>query len=194
VIFFTFFTLFSLLIKAKRRLNALYSGMKHNRKLSSNVWYWVSTEVNSGEPLFQLPWAKALLFRALRETKRLFPFEMRGLTLDGATVSFHIKPENGFDLPVIMQLVKQTFSLRFNILTGRKGHVWGERYESEILDGEPPAEAGEVDWMALGAEAGKAAAAALIYALTWDSLRLPGITLSARSERENPPGAASSPG
>jgi hypothetical protein len=66
-------------------------------------------------------------------------------------LTFYIKPEDGFKLPLIMQLLKQTFSLRFNIIVGRKGHVWGERYESEILDGEPPEWAEEANWAAKSA-------------------------------------------
>ncbi|MDR0637445.1 MAG: hypothetical protein LBG27_00845 [Spirochaetaceae bacterium] len=42
--------------------------------------------------------------------------------------------------------MKQTFFLRFNIIVGRMGHVWGERYESDILWGGPPEGAEAVDW------------------------------------------------
>jgi hypothetical protein len=31
--------------------------------------------------------------------------------------------------------------VRFNRDHGREGHVWGNRYKSEILDGEPPPDA-----------------------------------------------------
>jgi hypothetical protein len=65
--------------------------------------------------------------------------------LRGARLSFYIKPADGFKLPKIMQWIKQTFSVRFNIVTWRTGHVWGDRYRSEILVGEPPPGAGEVD-------------------------------------------------
>ncbi|MDR0637880.1 MAG: hypothetical protein LBG27_03085 [Spirochaetaceae bacterium] len=70
------------------------------------------------------------IFRILRETKGLYSFEMRGLRLEGARLTFYIKPEDGFMLPLIMQLLKQTFSLRFNIIVGRKGHVFFWRGEA----------------------------------------------------------------
>jgi hypothetical protein len=41
-------------------------------------------------------------------------------------------------LPKIMQRMKQTFAQRYNALTGRIGHIWGDRYWSLILEGEPP--------------------------------------------------------
>jgi hypothetical protein len=39
----------------------------------------------------------------LAETKGRFRFEMRGLKIEGCVFSFYIKPEDGFELPKIMQ-------------------------------------------------------------------------------------------
>jgi hypothetical protein len=44
-----------------------------------------------------------------------------------------------------MQWVKRTFAVRFNRRTKRTGHVWGDRYWSRVLEGEPPEWAAEVD-------------------------------------------------
>jgi hypothetical protein len=162
--------------------------------LAEHVWYKVGTEVNIGEPLFKLPWAKVLLHRVLRETKKCYPFEMRGLRLEGARLTFCIKPDDGFKLPLIMQLLKQTFSLRFNIIVGRKGHVWGERYESEILDGGPPEDAEEADWAAIDKSANTPVAGAAAYILSWDSLRSPGMTITARFSAHNAAKPVSPPG
>ncbi|MDR0637446.1 MAG: hypothetical protein LBG27_00850 [Spirochaetaceae bacterium] len=38
----------------------------------------------------------------LRETKARYGFDMRGLRLEGARLTFYIKPEDGFMLPLIM--------------------------------------------------------------------------------------------
>jgi hypothetical protein len=40
-----------------------------------------------------------------------------------------------------MKWLKQVFAQRFNGMDGRVGHIWGDRYWSEILEGEPPEEA-----------------------------------------------------
>ncbi|MDR0388326.1 MAG: hypothetical protein LBH57_09865, partial [Treponema sp.] len=45
--------------------------------------------------------------------------------------------------------LKQTFAVRFNLCAGRTGYVWGDRYWSQVLEGEPPEWAGEVDWEAI---------------------------------------------
>ncbi|MDR0638541.1 MAG: hypothetical protein LBG27_06535, partial [Spirochaetaceae bacterium] len=82
--------------------------MRENRELAENMWYEVRAAVNIEEPLFKLPMAVVLLHRVLREIKKRYPFEMRGLKLEGAWLTFYIKPDDGFMLPLIMQLLKQT--------------------------------------------------------------------------------------
>jgi hypothetical protein len=168
--------------------------MKTNRELAEYVWYAVRTEINVGEPLFRLWWAVALLYAALRATKGRYAFEMRGLKIEGSWLSFYIRPADGFELPKIMQWLKQTFSLWFNLRTGRKGHTWGERYESEILFGEPPEGAEEVDWTVVNAEANTPVPDHMTYTLTWGSLRSPGMTLNTRVSRKKPPKSVPPPG
>ena len=58
------------------------------------------------------------------------------------------------ELPVIMQWLKQTFAQRYNALTGRTGHIWGDRYWPEILEGDPPAAVGAEAALGAGIEIG----------------------------------------
>jgi hypothetical protein len=128
--------------------------MRKDRILAQDAWYEVRTAINNREKLFlEQRRAKAILFRVLFEAEDLFAFEMRGLALNRARMSFFIKPKDGFQLPEIMQWIKQTFAVRFNKRDGRSGHIWGDRYWSMILEGEPPEGAGKVDWEAVEAEA-----------------------------------------
>jgi hypothetical protein len=85
--------------------------------------------------LLQLP---AIFLRVFRETRDLFSFEIRGFALEDEWLSFYIKPADGFQLPRIMQWMKQTFAARFNVWAGRTGHIWGDRYWSRVVEGEPP--------------------------------------------------------
>jgi hypothetical protein len=128
--------------------------MRKQRILAQGAWYKVRTVINDGEPLFrEQQRTEALLFRLLFEARKMFTFEMRGLALEGARLSFYIKPADGFQLPKIIQWLKQTFTVRYNLRAGRTGHRWGDRYWSEVLEGEPPEGAGKVDWDAMEAEA-----------------------------------------
>jgi REP element-mobilizing transposase RayT len=93
--------------------------MRQKRKLAEHVWYHVRTAINNREPVFQLLEAVVLFYRVLIEAKVRFPFEMCGLTIGNEWLSFYIKPADGYELPKIMQWMKQTFSCRFNVRTGR---------------------------------------------------------------------------
>jgi REP element-mobilizing transposase RayT len=106
--------------------------------LKQGVWYEIRTRVNNREPLFRGGRALALFDRVFRETAHRFVFAVRGLSLAGDQLAFYIKPADGFELPAIMKWLKQTFAIRYNRDNGRTGHLWGDRYRSRILEGEPP--------------------------------------------------------
>jgi REP element-mobilizing transposase RayT len=112
--------------------------MRANRVLVAKGWYWVSADVNNREGVFRLSREVRRLRTVLREARKIYEFEVRGLRVEDDRVSFYINAADGFQLPDIMQWIKQTFSVRFNLECGRIGHVWGERYWSVALGREPP--------------------------------------------------------
>jgi hypothetical protein len=120
--------------------------MRIKRILARGVWYEVRTAVNNRETLFRLGQAAAIFLRVFRETRDLFAFEIRGFALEDEWLSFYIRPADGFQLPRIMQWMKQTFAARFNVWAGRTGHIWGDRYWSRVVEGEPPEWAEVVCW------------------------------------------------
>jgi REP element-mobilizing transposase RayT len=124
--------------------------MRKLRVLQQGVWYEIRTQINNREPLFREDKVRAIFNRVLHETELRFVFEVRGLTLEDDELRFYIRPKDGLELPAIMKWLKQTFAERYNRETGRTGHIWGDRYWSQILEGESPE----------GEEHGGAAAAA----------------------------------
>jgi REP element-mobilizing transposase RayT len=112
-------------------------GMRSLRILKQDVWYEIHTAINNREPLFRIRQALTLFSRVLDEAGRRFVFEIRGLRLEDDQLSFYIKPADGLSLPKILKWLKQTFAVRYNVKTGRIGHIWGDRYKSVILEGEP---------------------------------------------------------
>jgi REP element-mobilizing transposase RayT len=111
--------------------------MRQLRVLGQGVWYEIRSRINNREPLFRHANALALFSKVFRETGLRFVFEVRGLRLEDDWLTFYIKPEDGFELPEIMKWMKQVFAQRYNAMTGRIGHIWGDRYWSRILEGEP---------------------------------------------------------
>jgi hypothetical protein len=90
--------------------------------------------------LFRRPDVIALFARVFRQACGRFVFEVRQLRLKDDRLTFYIMPADGFQLPEILKWIKQVFAQRFNGKAGRIGHIWGDRYESKILAGEPPEE------------------------------------------------------
>jgi hypothetical protein len=66
-----------------------------------------------------------------------FVFRIRDLRLEDDRLTFYIRPEDGFELPDIMKWMKQVFAQRYNAAAGRIGHIWGDRYWSRIVEGDP---------------------------------------------------------
>jgi hypothetical protein len=99
--------------------------------------------VNNREPLFWSPEDRARFKQVLNEARARYAFALCGLRFSGPTVSFYIKPVDGLQLPEIMQWIKQTYALRYNVYDGRTGHIWGDRYASWIAADGPPREAEE---------------------------------------------------
>jgi REP element-mobilizing transposase RayT len=114
--------------------------MRKLRLLERGVWYEIRTRINNREPLFRRAKALALFARVFRETGLRFVFEIRDLRLEDDRLAFYIKPEDGLELPAIMKWMKQVFAQRFNAADGRTGHIWGDRYWSRIVEGEPEVE------------------------------------------------------
>jgi electron transfer flavoprotein alpha/beta subunit len=79
------------------------------------------------------------------------------------------------------------------VIVGRTGHVWGERYRSEILAGDPPEWAKEVDWEMVEEKAKTEIPAGITYELSWDSPRYEEIRLKMSASRKNPPKSATPP-
>jgi REP element-mobilizing transposase RayT len=134
------FYFFCGLIEAKRRVKPLYIYMRKLRILQQGVWYEISTLINNREQLFGEKRAREIFEQVFRETERRFTFGIQGLSFEGDLLRFYIRPEDGLRLPEIMKWMKQTFAQRYNRATGRTGHIWGDRYWSRILEGEPPGE------------------------------------------------------
>jgi hypothetical protein len=155
-----------------------------------DAWYEVRTAVNNREPLFSRQEAVAIFCQVFREARKRFAFELRGLRLVEGRLSFYIKPADGLQLPAIMQWVKQTFAVRFNLCAERTGHVWGDRYWSRVVEGEPPEWATEVDWEAVdvAAETGVLPPTTGVSPLTGETPAETGFSPQNPARSPSPPG------
>jgi hypothetical protein len=107
------------------------------------------------EPLFWSPLERARFKQVLNEARERYAFALCGLRFSGPRVSFYIKPDDGLQLPEIMQWIKQTYSVRYNVYDGRTGHIWGDRYWSKIAAEGPPEDAKEYVFVPVVCAAGR---------------------------------------
>jgi REP element-mobilizing transposase RayT len=70
--------------------------MRANRVLVAKGWYWVSTDVNNREGVFRLSREVRRLREVLREARKIYEFEVRGLRVEDDRVSFYINAVDGF--------------------------------------------------------------------------------------------------
>jgi REP element-mobilizing transposase RayT len=112
--------------------------MRPLRILKQGAWYEIRSQINNREPLFRSSTALALFDQVFRAAELRFVFNLRALRLEDDWLTFYIKPEDGMELPAIMKWIKQTFAQRYNRLKGWVGSIWGDRYWSAALEGEPP--------------------------------------------------------
>jgi hypothetical protein len=89
--------------------------MRPKRILTRDAWYEVRTAVNNREPLFR-QWQEIVVFcQVFGAARWRFAFELWGFRLEEEWLSFYIRPADRLQLPAIMQWLKQTFSVRFNL-------------------------------------------------------------------------------
>jgi putative transposase len=81
------------------------------------------------------PQFKRLFLSFVERAKRKFHFHLWDFCIMGNHIHFLIKPGEGGSLSKIMQWIKCNFAKSWNKMNGRKGHVWGERFYSRIING-----------------------------------------------------------
>ena len=187
---FRFFVIFFLFTKAKWPVDALIPFMRPLRVLRQGAWYEIRSQINNREPLFRYSTALALFVQVFRAAELRFVFTVRCLRLEDDRLTFYIKPEDGMELPAIMKWIKQTFAQRYNRLTGRIGHIWGDRYWSAVLEGDPPVGAADAASKGEECEGGAVGRGAEtgVRPRSWKRSR------GARFPPKSPPPAAISPG
>jgi putative transposase len=110
--------------------------MRASRKLVESATYYVSSEVNRGEMALERSEFKKLFLEVVKEAKLKYDFELWNFIVLGSMFYFLIKPGKGESLSKIMQWIKCTFTRRWNKRHHIRGHLWGERFFSRIIEDE----------------------------------------------------------
>ena len=109
--------------------------MRKPRKLKKNAIYHVTARVNRNENIFFCAAMRQLFIFTLKRAKKKYAFTIHTFRVMSNHIHLVIQPGPDDNLSRIMQWVLSVFARAWNRAHGVKGHVWGDRFFSKILDG-----------------------------------------------------------
>ena len=107
--------------------------MRQKRKLKDGATYKCIGTINRYNNELVDNIAKGIFLILLEECKALFDFELYDFSIQNNRVVLVIKPLGNQELWKIMQYLLGVFGMRFNKEFGYHGHVWYDRFKSEII-------------------------------------------------------------
>jgi putative transposase len=107
--------------------------MRPRRQKQPGAYYHVTATTNNGERTLDEPSVKTLFLQTIAKAKVKYQFALDNFCILGNHFHFLIRPGKGEDLSRIMQWILSRFARAVNLLTGKKGHFWGERFYSRLI-------------------------------------------------------------
>jgi putative transposase len=104
------------------------------RNLKDGATYDVDTEIDHGAMALSEPEIKKILLDLIVEGKLKFGLKLWDFSIMDDHVHFLIKPIGGKDLSRFMQWFKCNSAKRWNKAHHTKGHLWGNRFRSHIIE------------------------------------------------------------
>ncbi len=108
--------------------------MRKPRMLLPNAKYHVAARINRGQCVFKPDEIKILFMNTLKRSRRKYKFALYNFVIMDNYIRFIIQPLENESLSRIMQWVLSVFAMHFNINYKLHGHVWQERFWSEIIN------------------------------------------------------------
>jgi putative transposase len=108
--------------------------MRKPRVLLECARYHISARANRGEMIMADWGAKALFLEVVARAKEKYDFRIENFCVMENHFHFILQPGKGVSLSRIMQWILSVFAMAWNRLHGLKGHVWGERFFSKIIE------------------------------------------------------------
>jgi putative transposase len=103
--------------------------------LRNGAEYHVSARFNRNEFILSPRADKLLFLYVLKRARKKYRFRLENFCLMSSHFHFLIRPDEGESLSRIMQWILSVFARQWNRRHGMRGHVWGERFFSRIVEG-----------------------------------------------------------
>jgi len=108
--------------------------MRIPRVIGKNICYHVRSQCNNKEFRFETDDDFYLYENILEEYINKYGFHLNNYTLMHTHVHLIITIVNDFTIDRVMRSINQVFSLKYNRLKSRSGHLWLARYKSSVID------------------------------------------------------------
>ena len=107
--------------------------MRKPRQLKTGVEYHVVARANRQEFILNNDEVKKILLDIIKRSKKKYKFSLRNFCIMSNHFHLIIKPKKKYELSKIMQWILSVFAVRFNRMYGLHGHVWYDRFKSQII-------------------------------------------------------------
>ncbi len=107
--------------------------MRKPRQLQEGAKYHISARANRQEMILRKDAIKELFLDVVKRAKKKYSFRIENFCVMENHFHFIIQPEPGVSLSAIMQWIMSVFAMAWNRKHGLRGHVWGERFFSRII-------------------------------------------------------------
>jgi putative transposase len=108
--------------------------MRTLRILVAGATYIVTSEINRWEQALKGTEDKEAFLVLLETAKKKFNFELYNFNILDDHIEFIINPGEDISLSKIMQWIKCNYTKKWNKMHNTKGHLWGNRFHSEIIE------------------------------------------------------------
>lgn len=108
--------------------------MRPYRIRGDGICYHVRVQCNNKEFRFKNQKDFRLYQEVLYQYVKKYGFQLHNYHLMHSHVHLILTTTNPFTIDRVMRSINQVFSIRYNLLRKRTGHVWLARYRSSIID------------------------------------------------------------
>ncbi|MDR2485459.1 MAG: transposase [Treponema sp.] len=102
--------------------------------MKDDAVYHITARANRGEIIFHCPAMRQLFLKILKRAKQKYGFSVHNFCIMGNHIRLVIRPSRKGSLSKIMQRVPGLFARAWDKARFVKGHVWGDRFFSKIID------------------------------------------------------------
>jgi putative transposase len=107
---------------------------RRSREIVAGATYHVASDINRGDMALERKEIKKMFLNLVEDAKKKFNFKLFNFNIMDNHIHFLIKPGKKESLSKIMQYIKQRFAIKWNRLHKTKGHLWGERFYSRVIE------------------------------------------------------------